>query len=121
MHGRDGFTLMEVLVAMVLLGFAVLGVQAAITDRFIRNVGHEDHRATAIQLAADRLTEIQSEPRYAELSGRFAGTEDSLPGFPRFARQTRVSPTTGHTIVTVRVITPTQRDTVSLTSVVAAP
>lgn len=121
MHGREGFTLMEVLVAMVLLGFAVLGVQATITDRFIRDVGHEDHRATALQLAADRLTEIQNEPRYSELSGRYAGTEDSLVGFPRYSRQTRVSPATGHTIITIRVITPTQRDTVSLTSVVGAP
>src|SRR5690606_20653719 len=52
MSDRAGFTLMEVLVAMVLLGFAILGVQAAITDRFVRDVGHEDYRATAHQLAS---------------------------------------------------------------------
>lgn len=121
MNAREGFTLMEVLIAIVLLGFAVLGVQAAITDRFIRDVGHEDHRATALQLAADRITTILNEPRYNELNARFGGTEASVAGFPRYSRQTRLSTAPGYTVVTVRVVTPTATDTVSLTSVVGAP
>lgn len=121
MTNRAGFTLIEVLVAMVLLGFALLGVQAAITDRFVRDVGHEDYRATALQLAADRLAEVQSDPRYANLAGRYDGAEDSIPGFPRYQRSTDVRTATGHTIVTVRVVTPTLADTVSQTVAVGAP
>ena len=121
MSNRSGFTLIEVLVAMVLLGFAVLGVQAAVTDRFVRDVGHEDHRATAMQLAADRLTEIQNDPQYTGLVGRYDGAEDSVPGFPRYQRSTDVRATTGHTVVTVSVVTPTLRDTVEQTIAIGAP
>jgi prepilin-type N-terminal cleavage/methylation domain-containing protein len=121
MTNRDGFTLMEVLVAMVLLGFAILGVQASITDRFVRDVGHEDYRATALQLAADRLTEIQNDPQYPNLVDRYEGAEDSVPGFPRFLRSAELTQTTGHTVITVSVITPTLEDTVTQTVVVGAP
>jgi prepilin-type N-terminal cleavage/methylation domain-containing protein len=121
MSNRAGFTLMEVLVAMVLLGFAILGVQASITDRFIRDVGQEDHRATANQLAADRLTEIQNDPQYMSLSSRYAGAEDSVPGFPEYQRATEVSQSTGYSTITVRVVTPTRKDTVTHTVAVGAP
>jgi prepilin-type N-terminal cleavage/methylation domain-containing protein len=121
MSNRAGFTLMEVLVAMVLLGFALLGVQAAITDRFVRDVGHEDYRATALQLAADRLTEIQNDPQYTGLATRYDGAEDSVPGFPLYRRSTDVRPATGHTVLTVTVVTPTLQDTVHQTVVVGAP
>lgn len=121
MINRAGFTLIEVLVAMVLLGFALLGVQAAITDRFVRDIGQEDYRATALQLAADRLTEVQSDPRYSTLAGRYDGAEDSVPGFPLYQRSTEVRTATGHTIVTVQVVTPTLGDTVNQTVVVGAP
>lgn len=121
MSSREGFTLMEVLVAMVLLGFAVLGLQAAITDRFVRDVGYEDFRATALQLAADRLAEVQNDPQYTLLPSRYDGAENSVPGFPRYRRSTDVRVANGYTVVTVRVITPTRQDTVYQTVVVGAP
>src|SRR5690606_26215771 len=111
----------EVLVAMVLLGFAVLGVQATITDRFVRDVGKEDYRATALQLAADRLTEVQNDPQYLNLSSRYNMSEDSVPGFPGYRRSTRVRVTTGHTVITVSVVMPERSDSVSQTVVVGAP
>ncbi|HEX6924212.1 MAG TPA: prepilin-type N-terminal cleavage/methylation domain-containing protein [Longimicrobiaceae bacterium] len=121
MSSRGGFTLIEVLVAMVLLGFAVLGLQAAITDRFVRDVGHEDFRATALQLAADRLTEVQSDPQYTLIPARYDGVEDSVPGFPRYRRSTDVRVANGYTVITVSVVTPTWADTVRQTVVVGAP
>lgn len=121
MSNRNGFTLIEVLVAMVLLGFAILGVQASITDRFVRDVGGEDHRATAQQLAADRITTIQSDPQYTALSARYVGTEDPPAGFPRYRRITAVTARNGYQIVTVAVITPEGADTVSRTIAVGAP
>ena len=117
MSNRAGFTLMEVLVAMMLLGFAILGVQATITDRFIRDVGHEDYRATAQQLASDRLTEIQ----YTNLVSRYDGPEDSVPGFPLYLRSSDLRQSSTHTVVTVTVVTPTLQDTVHQTIVVGAP
>lgn len=121
MTNRAGFTLIEVLVAMVLLGFAVLGVQATMTDRFVRDVGVEDQRATAQQLAADRLATVQNDPQYTALASRYAGAEDSVPGFPRYQRSTFVREATGHTLVSVRVVTPALRDTVMRTLAVGAP
>ena len=121
MSNRSGFTLIEVLVAMVLLGFAVLGVQAAITDRFVRDVGQEDQRATAQQLAADRLAALQGDPQYTALSARYAGSEDPVTGFPRYRRDTFVRESAGYTIVTVQVVTPAARDTVVRTVAVGAP
>ena len=118
---RSGFTLIEVLVAMVLLGFAVLGVQASITDRFVRDIGGEDQRATAQQLAADRLMTIQNDPQYTNLTANYAGAEDSVRGFPRFQRRTFIAVRTGHSMVTVQVVTPTGRDTVRRSVAVGAP
>jgi prepilin-type N-terminal cleavage/methylation domain-containing protein len=121
MMNRIGFTLIEVLVAMVILGFAVLGVQASITDRFVRDVSREDQRAAAQQLAADRLTSIQNDPQYTEIVSRYEGAEDSVPGFPAYRRSTVVNEGTGHLVVSVQVVTPTLRDTVSRTLVIGAP
>ena len=121
MSNRAGFTLMEVLVAMMLLGFAILGVQATITDRFVRDVGHEDYRATAQQLASDRLTEIQNDPQYTNLVSRYDGPEDSVAGFPLYLRSSDLRQSSTHTVVTVTVVTPTLQDTVHQTIVVGAP
>ena len=118
---RSGFTLIEVLVAMVLLGFAVLGVQASITDRMVRDVGTEDHRATAQQLAADRLMTIQNDPQYTNLNAIYAGAEDSVRGFPRYQRRTFIAARTGHTMATVQVVTPGGRDTIRRSVAVGAP
>jgi prepilin-type N-terminal cleavage/methylation domain-containing protein len=121
MNNRSGFTLIEVLVAMVLLGFAVLGVQAAVTDRFVRNVGMEDQRAIAHQLAADRIAAVQNDPRYTGISSNYAGSEDPVSGFAGYRRDTFVRESTGYTVVTVQVLTPVARDTVVRTVAVGAP
>jgi prepilin-type N-terminal cleavage/methylation domain-containing protein len=115
---RSGFTLIEVLIAMVLLGFAVMGAQAVITDRLVGNVAHEDERSAARQLVEDRLQLVQTDPAYAELGDRYAGDEHSLPSFPGYERTTFLSREVDHTIVTVQVVTPAGRDTVAGTAVV---
>lgn len=112
-----GFTFIEVLMAMVLLGFALLGAQAVITDRLVNNVGRENSRATALSLVEDRLQLVQTAPEYSALEDRFEGTEADLPHFDGYVRETAVQRNADHTIVTVRVITPTA-DTLSGTAIV---
>lgn len=123
MKGIDngGFTLIEVLVAMVLLGFAVMGVQAVITDQLIHDVGREDALSSARHLVDDRLQTIQADPRYSEINTRFAGTESSIPYFSGYRRQTLVDVNADHTVVTVEVVTPVWNDTVDGTAVVGMP
>lgn len=118
---RAGFTLIEVLVSMVLLGFALMGAQALLTDRLLQNVGTLDVRATALQLASDRVQIIQADPGYSDLSSRYSGTESAITGFTGFRRITTLRPDSGFTSVTVRVVTPSMTDTVSRTVVVGAP
>jgi prepilin-type N-terminal cleavage/methylation domain-containing protein len=118
---RAGFTLIEVLVAMALLGFAVLGAQAVVTDRLARNVGNVDQRSVARQLVEDRLQQVQTEPRYNDLIALFNRTEPSPPGAPGFMRRTTVDRRSDYTVVTVRVFTPQRTDTVSGTAVVGMP
>ena len=118
---RAGFTLMEVLIAMVILGIALLGVQAAMTDRLLGDMGRQNRRATAMQLATSRLQAIQVDPDYLGLSTSYVSSGDTIAGFPGYKRVTLVSVAQGFTTVTVRVIGPGQRDTVSRTAVVGAP
>jgi prepilin-type N-terminal cleavage/methylation domain-containing protein len=118
---REGFTLIEVLVSMVLLSFALLGAQALLTDRLLGNVGQLDVRGTALQLASDRVQTIQADPGYETLAGRYSGTEAAISGFSGFRRITDCAVDSGYTRVTVRVVTPDRRDTLSRTVVVGAP
>ncbi|HEX7242448.1 MAG TPA: prepilin-type N-terminal cleavage/methylation domain-containing protein [Longimicrobiaceae bacterium] len=93
-----GFTLLEVLIAIVILGICLLGVQAAVTDRFVRDIGGHDRQAVAAQLVEDRIQAIQLDPVYATLETRYEGSDSTIPGFPGFTRTTE--------IVQVRSVTP---------------
>ena len=118
---RGGFTLIEVLVSMVLLGFALMGAQALLTDRLLGSVGKLDVQATAYQLASDRVQTLQADPDYSTLRARYAGTESAITGFAGFSRITDCAEDSGFTRVTVRVVTPSRTDTVARTVVVGAP
>lgn len=118
---RSGFTLIEVLISMVLLGFALMGAQALLTDRLLGTVGRLDSSATAFQLASDRAETIQADPDYYGFGTRYAGTETAIAGFAGYRRLTAVRVGNGVTTITVRVVTPEQTDTVARTVVVGAP
>lgn len=123
---RDGFTLLEVLVALVILGFVILGAQASMTALMVRRVGWQEVRGRATQLAMDRLHAIQADPVYGSLASRYQGTESALPGAPGFTRQTRFAATvfpdsSGYQTVTVTVTAPRMPQPVSRTTVIASP
>lgn len=123
---RGGFTLLEVLVAMVILGFVVLGAHATMTDRMVRDLGWQENRMRANQLALDRIHAVQADPVYANLPGRYAGTERDLPGAQGFERTTRfattqLAPGNTYLTVTVTVTAPRLPSPVSRTVVIASP
>jgi prepilin-type N-terminal cleavage/methylation domain-containing protein len=125
-----GFTLVEVLFSIVLLGIALVSAQALMTERMVVDMGGKDREAVAAQLAADRIQAVQADPSYTGLQARYAGTETSIPGFPRFQRVTTFqhvqTAVAGHgTIdyerVTVTVTHPAMATSVSLSETVGAP
>jgi prepilin-type N-terminal cleavage/methylation domain-containing protein len=125
-RGEGGFSLMEVLVAMVILGFVVLGAHAVMTDRMVRDVGRQEMRLRANQLAMDRIHALQADPVYATLAARYGGSEASIPDAPGFQRETRFTTTQlslGNTYltITVTVTHPRLLKPVSRTVVIASP
>lgn len=123
---RGGFTLLEVMVALVILGFVIMGAQATITDRMVRRVGYQEARMRASQLALDRIQLIQSDPGYGTLAARYTGTEATIANAPRYTRTTlfRSTALTGgntYLTVTVSVSSPRLARPVSRTVTVASP
>jgi Tfp pilus assembly protein PilV len=80
-------SLVEVIVAMVILAGALLSL-AAFSGHFAHTVGEDTVKATAIELASDRLEAIKSHTNYTSLETTFMYTESTIPGFPGFTRQT---------------------------------
>jgi prepilin-type N-terminal cleavage/methylation domain-containing protein len=126
MTNRRGFTLIEVIIAMVILLTVVLAMGSA-TGSFVRQTAQEETRATATQLAQDRLQMIQMDPNYAGLVATYQTTESNMSGFPGYVRTTRITQVggTGQTndykVVTVTVTGPGVTTAVTRTTTVAAP
>jgi prepilin-type N-terminal cleavage/methylation domain-containing protein len=124
---RDGFTLVEVMMALVILLVVVLGM-AEVTGRMLHTITTSDRRVAAEQLAEDRLEAVRLDQDYTNLSSSFAGTESSFPTLPGFTRTTVVDHVGGaglegpdYTKVTVTVAGPGLLAPLSRTVTVAAP
>jgi prepilin-type N-terminal cleavage/methylation domain-containing protein len=120
-----GFTLIEIMMALVVLTIAILGL-ATSTSSFMHVVTVGQARSTAIQLAQQRVEQIQMDPNYFGLDTTYAKTETGLPGSPGYTRITAIvhtgSPTdtVDYKTITVSVIDPAA-DTIRRTIIVAAP
>lgn len=88
MKAREGFTLVEVIVALMLLSIAVLGLQL-VAASMIRQTTQSQVRMSAAQLAEDRIDLIRLEPVYANVGG-YAATEGAITGFPNYTRTTTI-------------------------------
>ena len=125
---RDGFTIVEILLALLLLSFVVLGFQAA-TGQIIHYAAQSDRALVASQLADHRLALIRLDPDYEALESRYETVEATIPDFPGLARQTIINRTqavqTGGYLdyyrITVVVTGDGLREPTSRTIVVAAP
>lgn len=96
MGNREGFTLIELVVAMLILTTVVLSVGAA-TSRLSTLAATSATQAMAQDLAEDRLEEVMMDPSYTQLETRYDGTESSIPDFAGYQRVTQIT----HTVQTV--------------------
>lgn len=127
-RNRGGFTIAEVLLALVLLSFMVLGFQAA-TGEIIHYAAQSDRRAVALQLVHNRLDVIRLDEEYEALVPRYRETETTFADYPGLARSTEVDRTQAlqergmldFTTITVTVAGSGLRNPVARTIVVAAP
>jgi prepilin-type N-terminal cleavage/methylation domain-containing protein len=86
---RDGFTLVEVVVALVILSTAVLGLGAS-TSRLATAAATAELRTLALESAEDVLAQVRLDPRYAALDTAYAGTDSDVFGIPGMTRTTTV-------------------------------
>lgn len=126
MTTRRGFTLIEVIVALVIL-MAVMVQFVVMTGKATNTATTSQRSEAAIELAMDRIDQIRSDPNFGHLdsAGVYVGTESSFPGLPGVQRTTTAvhdsNATTNYKIFTVQVTGPGISTTVSRTTIVAAP
>jgi prepilin-type N-terminal cleavage/methylation domain-containing protein len=108
-RSRDGLTLVEVIVALSILGGVLLAL-GMFSVRLSQSTSSSRIRIEAAQLAADRLETVKSAPRYTAIESLYVATEALVSGHPGFSRQTwvkriggGVSDTIDYKIVTVQV------------------
>jgi prepilin-type N-terminal cleavage/methylation domain-containing protein len=121
MRGKSGFTLVEVMIALVILMVVVVGFMSA-SGKLMHTVAVNDRR-----LAYDRIEMVRLDPRYTKLESLYVATETSFPTLPGYTRITQMTlvggPTapTDHKKVTVTVTGPGLLAPVKRTTTVAAP
>lgn len=125
LHARKGFTMVEVIVASVILGAALLAM-AGFTIRYQQVDSSARMVSKAQQAANERLERVRTAQPYLSLD-TMATTESSIAGYPGYTRTTVVTriggaaaDTVDYRIVTVRVTTPGVARIVSKTSTVGA-
>lgn len=119
---RRGMTLMEVMVALVILTGALLGM-----GRFITSFSHATTdgalSSTASDLVLDRLEYLKATTPYTNLAS-YAAVEGAIPGYPNYTRTTQVLRTnnasTDYTAITVTVSHPSLAKSVKKTTIIGA-
>jgi prepilin-type N-terminal cleavage/methylation domain-containing protein len=86
---RRGFTLIEVIVALVLLGGVAITIGAA-TARLLASTTRDAQALTALDLVNDRLAHVLANPTYTDLEARFEESDTPVPLFPGMLRTTVV-------------------------------
>lgn len=128
MSNRDGFTLIELMVAVVLLVIVFTGLQGA-TSRYTREVVAADRLSMAMELAQGRIEEMRLHPNYLSIDTAFAGTEVDPEGHAGIQRVTAIDHTVDSTaagVVDYKTVTVTVSGLgipadVARTTVLAAP
>jgi prepilin-type N-terminal cleavage/methylation domain-containing protein len=126
MNGRTGFTLIEVIIALVILTVVVLGMAMG-TGRFMHTVAEADRRGAALQLAADRLDLILLDLDYSGLDTLYVASESGFVTLPGMVRTTEIVQVGGpqhsrdHKKITVTVNGPGLVTPVTRSATVAAP
>jgi len=77
-RARQGFTLIEVMIALVILGIAALSLMK-VTSKMIRSVTDDRTRTLAAASADARIAEVRAWPTYTTLEAKYAGSEADTP------------------------------------------
>ncbi len=87
-----GFTLLEVLVAIVILSLGLLGL-SAMTIATIRGLAFSEDVTTATNLAQEKMEQIKNDD-YADVAQGNYPAEDytAIPGFRQFKREVEIRP-----------------------------
>ncbi len=128
---RRGFTLIEVMIAIVILTVVLAGLGRFVAV-FMHGVRTTTARTMATEVARARMQLVASDPRYTTLVSNFstglAADTTGFSGFPLMRRRTFVSrdqsgaPARDITTITVQVTDPTlPGEVISLTNMVARP
>ncbi|HTR78376.1 MAG TPA: prepilin-type N-terminal cleavage/methylation domain-containing protein [Gemmatimonadaceae bacterium] len=124
-RARRGMSLVEVIVALALLGSVMLGLEV-FSARLAQSTYTARLKATATQLANDRIETVKGAPTYASIDSLYVGTEATIVGFPGYTRQTLsqhvgggVADTIDYRIITVIVTYPKQTAPLRKTTVIA--
>lgn len=124
--GPEGFSLVEVLVALVIVSVAMMAL-AASSVTFLQTVSETDQRAAAVQLAEDRIATILADPEYDMLATRYDTTETGFTSMPNAVRTTKVVRFGGadtvatYTMIDVTVTGPAIDEPVTRTTATAPP
>lgn len=121
---RDGFTLMEVLMAVFILSGITL-MMAAPSSKFMSTTAKSQRRILASAAADAQIALVRMYPVYDSLRVKYDSTRSNVP-FPGFTRQTQVLRTgTGTTGDITRVIVtingPGLATPIKRTATIAAP
>ena len=92
MRARKGFSLVEVVVALLILTVMMLGAQA-LAGRMIRTSATASIQVTAAQLADDRIDYLRMDPQYDSLTARYVADENPVAGYGGYRRPTAVNRT----------------------------
>lgn len=87
---RSGMTLIEVIIAMVLLTGALISM-AAFIARYANVNGTMQRRSEANELVADQLETVKGSIKYATIDSIYAKTEPTITGHPGLTRQTLIT------------------------------
>jgi type IV pilus modification protein PilV len=93
MRQREGFSLIEVMVSLVILTTMMLGA-TALAGRMLRTSATANVQVTAAQLAEDRIDFVRLDPAYDSLSVRYTANENPVTGYPGYGRTTAFTRTT---------------------------
>lgn len=116
---RRGMSMIEVVVAVMILGGALLSMGMFVTN-YARTTRSTNTRALGGQLVSTRIEEIKTWNNYYTLISTFTATEVAvLPGFDRRTYTSRIGGTSGtkqdHILVTVAVYGKAIPDTIKNT------
>lgn len=90
LRSNRGFSLIELLVAIVILTISLLGI-AASAGRLSGAAAKAEMTAQAIQALEDRISFVRLDPVYDSLSARYTATETTVLGLSGVTRQTSVT------------------------------